>query len=273
MDLTRRDLFRLGAGGAVLWAAGVELRGAGQSRPARAIPIGVQLYSVREECAKDLPGTLKSLAAMGYQGVEFAGYHGRKADELRKMLADLELRCCGTHVGIEAVEGDELKRTVEFNQALGNTFLIVASLPPARMGSVAGLKDAARVLSEASRKVRPQGLRVGYHAHGGDFQPVEGQTPWDVIFSNAAPEVVMQLDTGNCLGGGGDPVAVLRKYPGRAATIHLKEHGGKAGAVIGEGTVPWKDVLALCRDQGTEWFIVEQESYAEPHIESVRHCR
>jgi sugar phosphate isomerase/epimerase len=83
----------------------------------------------------------------------------------------------------------------------------------------------------------------------------------------------MQLDTGNCLGGGGDPVAVLKRYPGRATTIHLKEHGGPRGAPVGEGDMPWKEIFELCESTGgTEWYIVEQESYATAPLEVVRRC-
>lgn len=289
MNITRRDMLKLGAGATALWAAGDALGGAPQERakaqaasaPAgqaeprapKEIPIGLQLYSVREDCARDLPGVLKAVAAMGYAGVEFAGYYGRPAAELHRMLSDLGLKCCGTHTGLETLLGDALPATAEFNRALGNRYLIVPSLPAERTRSVAALEETARLLTELAERARPLGLRVGYHAHAGDFRPVAGQAPWDVIFGRAGPDVVMQLDTGNCLAGGGDPVAVLRRYPGRSATIHLKEHGGKPGAVIGEGAVPWPEVLGLCAASGgTEWFIVEQETYAAEPLESVRAC-
>src|SRR6185436_4602378 len=93
------------------------------------IPIGLQLYSVRQDCAKDLVGTIKAVAKMGYKGVEFAGYYGRDAKTLRQLLDDSGLKCCGTHIGLETLLGDNLAKTVEFNQTLGNPFLIVASLP------------------------------------------------------------------------------------------------------------------------------------------------
>jgi len=93
------------------------------------IPIALQLYSVREECAKDLVGTIKAVAEMGYEGVEFAGYYGRDAKELRGILDDFRLKVAGTHIGINTLLGDELEKTVEFNSILGNKFLIVPGLP------------------------------------------------------------------------------------------------------------------------------------------------
>src|SRR6266581_2026424 len=92
------------------------------------IPFGLQLYSVRNECAKDLDGTVTAVAKMGYKAVEFAGY-GRDAKNLRQLLDDAGLKCCGTHIGLDTLLGDNLPKTVEFNQTLGNKFLIVPSLP------------------------------------------------------------------------------------------------------------------------------------------------
>ncbi len=116
-------------------------------------------------------------------------------------------------------------------------------------------------------------MRVGYHAHPGDFKKLDGETEWDIFFTNAGPDVVMQLDVGNCLEGGGDPYAILKKFPGRAATIHIKEFGGKPGAVIGEGDVKWDDLFSLCETTGkTEWYIVEHESDPTAPLESVKKC-
>src|SRR5438132_5842049 len=93
------------------------------------IPFALQLYSVRNECAKDLDGTIAAVAKMGYKAVEFAGYHGRDAKTLRKLLEDAGLKCCGTHIGLATLLADNLPGTVEFNRTLGNRFLIVPSLP------------------------------------------------------------------------------------------------------------------------------------------------
>jgi sugar phosphate isomerase/epimerase len=270
MDLSRRDLLKLGVGSAALWATGISGRAATADAGGKKIPIGLQLYSVRNDCAKDLPGTLAAVGKMGYQGVEFAGYYGRKANELRKMLDDDGLKCCGTHTGLNTLLGDALQPTIEFNQTLGNRFLIV---PYMQMNSKQAAVDAAKQFTELAEQVRPHGMRVGYHSHGGDFQKFDGETVWDIFFSHAGPEVVMQLDVGNCLGGGGDPYAILKKFPGRTATIHIKEFGGKPGAVIGDGTVRWKEIFELCETiDKTEWYLIEQEAYAEPPLESVQRC-
>ena len=178
------------------------------------IPIGLQLYSVRKQCEKDLPGVLAAVSKMGYQGVEFAGYYGRNAQELRKMLDANGLKCCGTHAGWDTLHGDELKKTVEFNKTLGNPFLICPWLPPQEVKSVNAIKATAKFFTDLAQKVKADGLRVGYHAHPGDFKKLDGETEWDIFFTNAGPNVVMQLDVGNCLEGGGDPYAILKKFPG-----------------------------------------------------------
>jgi sugar phosphate isomerase/epimerase len=273
MTFNRRDLLKLGMGATALCAAGVRPAKLLADDEQKKIPIGLQLYSVRDACAKDLPGTLDAVAKMGYQGVEFAGYYDRKAEELRKMLDDRKLKCCGTHTALSTLTGDALKPTAEFNQILGNKFLIVPSLPAENMASIAALMDTAKLLTDLAEKAKDLGMRVGSHAHAQDFKPLADRIPYEVIFSNAGPSVVMQLDTGNCMEGGGDPVAILKKFPGRSATIHLKEHGGPKGAAIGEGDVHWKEIFKLCETTGgTQWYIAEQEDYKDSPLESVDSC-
>jgi len=241
------------------------------------IPVALQLYSVREDCARDLPGTLEAVANMGYDGVEFAGYYGRSADELRKMLDNLGLRVAGTHIRINTLLGDELKQTIEFNRILGNRFLIVPSLPENMRSSKAVWLETARLMNDMAEKVKPEGMRVGYHNHAIEFQPIEGDLPWDIFFRATVPDVVMQLDTGNAMHGGVSPdgiLEILKHYPGRAVTVHLKEFSStNKQALIGEGEVKWKEFFSLCETiGGTEWYIVEQESYAFPPLECVRRC-
>jgi len=238
------------------------------------IPIGLQMYSVREDCARDLPGTLSAVAKMGYAGVEFAGYHGYSAQELRGMLDDLGLKCCGTHTGLDTLLPGALEATIAFNRTLGNKFLIVPGLPEERRNSRAAWLETARLFDELAQKVKPHGMRVGYHNHTVEFQPMEGERPWDVFCGNTCQEVVTQVDTGNAIEGGADPIELLRRYPGRATTVHLKEHSAaNQRALIGEGDVNWDEVFAVCESVGgTQWYIVEQESYAYSPLECAKRC-
>lgn len=238
------------------------------------IPIGLQLYSVRDDCARDLPGVLKAVGGMGYAGVEFAGYYGRTAQELRTMLDDNGLKCCGTHTGLDTLLGNELERTIAFNQALGNRFLIVPGLARERTESKAAWLETARLFDEAAARASAQGMLIGYHNHSEEFQPLEGELPWDTFFGHTRPEVVMQVDTGNMMHGGAEPAPFLERYPGRALTVHLKEFSQTdPNALIGDGDVPWAEIFRLCESVGaTQWYIVEQESYAFPPLECAARC-
>lgn len=260
--LTRRDFLgrtTLGLAGLTL---GLSLAHTTQGASGAKLPVGLQLYSLREQCAKDLPGMLAAVAKIGYQGVEFAGYHGRSAKELRKMLDDNGLVCCGTHTPYESVLPDKIKETVEFNRILGNSYLIV----PWMTGKTKPeWLDKAKLFNDLAGQVKAEKMWVGYHAHAHDFEKIDGESAWDIFFGNTKPEVVMQLDTSNCMDGGADPVEVLKRYPGRALSTHLKAFGGGPEAVIGEDKVNWKEVFNFCESKGgTKWYVVEHESSKDP---------
>jgi sugar phosphate isomerase/epimerase len=259
--VTRREF--LGAIGAAGVTLGLGVAPLAQAADSKKIPVGLQLYSVREQCQKDLPGTLAAVKKIGYPAVEFAGYYDRSAKDLRKLLDDNGLVACGTHTPYESVQGDKLKETVEFNRTIGNKFLIVPWMNEAK--SKQEWLDRAKLFNEIADKVKPDGMWVGYHAHQHDFNQIEGVTAWDVFFGNTKAEVIMQLDTSNCCEGGADPVAVLKKYPGRARSIHIKAFGGGPDAVIGEDKVDWKAVFAFCEGKGkTQVYVLEHESGKDP---------
>ncbi len=240
----------------------------------RKIPIGLQLYSLHAESKKDFPATVRKVAEMGFEGVEFAGYFGMDAKAVRRMLDDLGLQCFGTHLGLDDLTGDKLAQTMDLNEAIGNKYLIVAGLAPEYTASKAGWRKAVDQFNAIIPRLKARGQRTGFHAHHNDFKAIEGEKGWDLFFQNVAPEAVMQVDTGNVTEGGSDPAAVIRQYPGRTATIHLKDFSKvKKDVLLGEGEVDWKAVLGLCETVGkTEYFIVEQEKYPYPPFESVKRC-
>jgi sugar phosphate isomerase/epimerase len=238
------------------------------------IPIALQLYSVREDAARDLDGVLRAVAKMGYEGVEFAGYYGYDAPALKKLVDENGLKVAGAHVGIDTLLGDELQRSVEFHETIGNRFLIVPGLPAERRSSRAAWLDTAHTMNDIAEKLKPHGKRTGYHHHAIQYTALDGELPWDTFFGNTNPEVVMQFDIGNALHGGGEAAPFLERYPGRATTVHVKEYSATNDkALIGEGDVPWQQIFNLCETiGGTEWYIVEQESYAYPPLECVDRC-
>ncbi len=276
---SRRDLLRMGAAGGAGLCIGSLPEAVGADKGARRIPVGLQLYSVRGECGKEkgrnLKNVIEAVAKMGYQAVEFAGYYGWSAKDLKKLLDDNGLTCCGTHTQFGALQGDKFEGTVEFHKTLGCEFIIVPSMPGQFRKDVASWKAAAKAFNELAAKLAPLGMRTGYHNHSFEFKKLgdSDTTAWDVFFGSTDKQVVMQVDTGNCMGGGGDPVAIMKSYPGRAATMHMKEYGGDAKAVLGEGKCPWKAIIQLARTSGeTEWFIIEHERRGSPPLEAVAKC-
>ena len=277
--VSRRRMLKTSA--AVVAVAAVSGHGASpdKKKPAprkrgQKIPVGLQLYSVRADCGKDTEGTIAAVAKMGYQGVEFAGYYGKSAKQMRKILDDNGLKCCGTHAQLDTLLGDKLEGTIEFNKIIGNKYLVVPGLPGKYRESLQAWKDTAKLFNELAEKVKPHGMQVGYHNHSAEFKATDGELPWDVFMSNTKKEVIMQLDVGNAMGGGADPLPYLYRYPGRATTVHVKEFcKAKPNALIGEGDVNWKAFFALCRAVGeTEWFIVEYERQGLPPLKSVELC-
>jgi sugar phosphate isomerase/epimerase len=257
MQTTRRQFIKSGFG----CALGMTLSRAisfavGQ---AKAIPIGFQLYTVRAEFSRDVPGTLKTLGQLGYKGVEFWGYGGTanvyqhySAAELRKLLDDNGLKCCGMHLELKALSGDNLKHTLENNRVLGNEYLNVAAAKD-KMSSAATIGELATLLNQAATQCRPHQMTVGYHAHPFDSAKINGRFAWEILFSRTQPEVNMQMDVGNCLAGGGDPITMLKEFPGRTRTIHIKEHEEKTF-----DSAYYKEVFRLCETScGTRWYIVE----------------
>ncbi len=236
--------------------------------------IALQLYSVRDDCAKDLKGTIEAVAKMGYDGVEFAGYHGWSAPDLRKLLDDNGLKAAGTHIGLDTLLGDALEATVEFNRTIGNKYLIVPGLAEEYTSSRDGWLKVAGVFNGIAERLKPHGMWTGYHNHWIEFTELDGELPWDTLFGNTSEDVCMQIDLGNAMHGGGVPVPYVRKYKGRARTVHCKEYmGGYDQALVGEGDVPWVEFLRLCEEVGnTEWYVIEQESYAFPPLECVEKC-
>ncbi len=246
------------------------------------VPIGLELYSVRTEMDKDVYGTLKAVAKMGYEGVEFAGPPKHSARVLRAILDEAGLVCCGWHTPYALVQDDKLAETIAFNKIVGNRRIVIPGLPGNLVGAREKWRAMADVFNKLADKLAPHDMVTGYHNHHTEFAPLDGETPWDTLFSNTDRRVIMQLDTGNAFYGNGDSVAILKKYPGRAGTVHLKPYSKSAGKadprqgfrpVIGEDELNWKEIFRLCETTAaTDWYIVEYESDAFPPLEAVERC-
>ena len=271
--LTRRQFVKASGAACALASVGA-LRCTQQQPETKKIPLGVQLYSVRKDCEDDFVATIKKVAEIGYQGVEFAGFYGYSAAELKTILDDHGLLCCGSHTQLADLSPEKLDATAEFNSMIGNKYLIVPWLPEEKRQTVDDWKKLAEDFNALAEKLKAQDMKTGYHNHDFEFKPLDGQLPWDVFAQNTADDVILQLDTGNCMHGGADALATLTRYHGRAGTIHLKEHSeSNPNAILGEGDVPWQEIFSFCETKGaTEWYIIEEEKDIYPPLEAIAKC-
>ncbi len=273
MNLTRRQMLKLGAGAATAWMTGTGLTRSGLAAMKKDIPVGLELWSVRHQCEKELPTVLKAVAKMGYGGVEMAhSYYGFDAAAWRKLLDDNGLKSCGMHMGLPALTGDKFDETVAIHKVIGTPYLIIASLPKKSLASLDAIAKTGAQFNELAKRLKSHGMRIGYHCHGGDFEKVDGKTAWERFGEQTSDDVLLQLDIGNCLGGGGDPSAMLKAFPGRSVSIHVKDYGGKEGFVFGEGTVDWAEIFEILETTGgTKQYIIEEEGSKGPKaLTSVR---
>lgn len=253
---------------------------AANSDAASKIPVGLEMYSVRNTMAKDLNGTVRAVAAAGYQGLEFyAPYYDwtpAQAKDMRKLLDDLGIRCFSTHNDSGFFTSEKLGHARELNLILGSKYMIMSS---SHEGAAAdGWKKVADTLNTASEKLAVDRLGVGYHNHQAEWKPLEdNQRPMDILAKNTKPSVALQLDVGTCLEAGSDPVAWIKANPGRIRSMHCKEWSpdpGKGYSVLfGEGVAPWKQLFAAAENGGgIEYYLVEQEGSRFSEIETAQKC-
>jgi len=235
---------------------------------ANKIPVAIQLYSLRDVAPKDVPGTLRKVADMGYEGVEFAGYYNLDGATLRNLLDDCKLRCAGTHLGLDALEGDAFEKTVAMNKILGNDRLIVPG------ADLQNLTQTIARLNAAHARAKACGMRVGFHNHTREFDVENGMTKFDRLFSETPADFLVQLDIGWATCAGQDVPAILRKYSQRLETVHVKEFNPNTStAVVGEGSVKWPVIFDILeKETAVKWYIVEQERFAVGPIESAKGC-
>ncbi len=268
-SLSRRSFFAL--------AAAVPLASA--AAKGKKIPVGLELYSVREEMKKDLFGTVKGVAKMGYEVVEFyspyLSWTPAYAKDVRKLLDDSGLRCLLTHNDAKAILPENIAKSTELNQIIGSKMIVVASA--GKMEKIDDWKKFADRLNKAAETLKPQGMRTGFHNHQTEFKPIEGGRPIEVLAANTSKNVVLQLDIGTCVEAGSDPVAWIKKNPGRFASIHCKEWSREQGvgykALFGEGAAPWKKIFEAAEKKGgIEFYLVEQEGSRFTPMETAAKC-
>ncbi len=238
------------------------------------IPIALQLYSVRNDAQQDLFGVLKKVADMGYEGVEFAGYYGHNATDIRKALDDLGLKAEGTHTPIDALSDEKIEATVELHKTLGAEFCIVPWIPESMRNTPEAAKSTGEKMSVICAKLKTFGLKTGFHAHEGDMKPLEGgKSAWTLLAENTPAEFIMQYDTANGMAGGADAVEPIVLNKGRNLSVHLKGYKGGYGGIIGEDDIPWDKVFDACENGGgVQWYVVEHEVESDVALDAVKKC-
>ena len=296
--ISRRNFLTVsGAAAAVLAAQGTgtiafsQLAATDSTPPAspakglRKYPIGLELYSVRNELARNLSNTLRTVSKMGYEVVEFyAPYFGWTipyAKRVRTLMDDLGLRCYSTHNHIESfTPGNTMAKAIELNQILGTRYLIMASEPDGTSG-LDGWTALCEQLTTAVEQLRPHGLTAGFHNHQTEWASLDGTTRiMDFLAAKTPKEFVLQLDVGTCVEAGGDPVAWIMANPGRIKIAHLKDWAPGSPAeeksyrvLFGEGVSPWKEIVAALESTGgIEFYLMEQEGSRYSEFETAQRC-
>ena len=246
---------------------------------ATTIPVGLELYSVRDSLKQDPDGTLRAVAKMGYQAVEFYApyfeWTETEAKQTRKLLDDLGMRCYSTHNDADYFNAKNIDRARDYNLILGSKYVVLAWSDPKT--GVDGWKAIADTLNSAADTLAPSGLKTGYHNHQAEFTGAPGTRPIEIIAKNTKPSVMLQLDVGTCLEAGADPVAWIRANPGRIRSIHCKEWSRDPGkgykVLFGEGVADWKGIFQAAESGGgVEYYFIEQEGSRFPELETAQKC-
>jgi len=286
MGISRRDFVRgAAASAAVLGARGVWASPLG-------LPLGLQLYSVRDFLPKDYQGTLAQLGAMGYQEVEAAGFFGHSAAEVKQAMSQAGLRCVSAHYPLQQLE--PLDDVLRFGRELGLRTIVCASpieRDPAKakgLSWVRGLeamslddwKWNADQLNRIGERVRAEGMQLGYHNHFIEFHPHDGVLPYDVLLEQTDPKLVtMEMDCGWVVIGGHKPEEYLTKYPERYSMLHIKEfklEGWKPGmepvsTEMGRGSIDYASIFAAAKKAPIRHIFVEQEAFPDmPAMEALK---
>lgn len=268
----------LATAGAVLGTVACGTRGAGALPETTAAAarrrldrIGIQLYTVRAEMARDVAGTLARLAEIGYGEVEFAGYFGRTAAEIRAVLAANRLTAPSTHVAYDLI-GSAWERALDDAAEKGHRYVTIPWLPESVRGSTDSWKRVADAFNSAASAARTRGLSFAYHNHEFEFNRVDGSIPFDILLENTDRALVhFQMDVFWTVKGGADPLGYLRRHPDRFPMLHIKDSAGPPAhrqVDVGAGTIDFAAVLrqAVAQQHPVEHAFVEHDSPPDPML-------
>ena len=255
-----------------------------------AIPLGIQLWSVKDEAEKDLEGTMRKLYALGFREIEFAGFYGKTAAEIGALMKGIGFTLVSMHAGADdiAAKGDSI---IADAKTLGLKYVICSS--PMSDAAKAKLEWAkkmdaldtgdwklnAALFNKFGKSVKAAGMQFGYHNHFSEFKKFGGKTAFDILFESTDPDLVkIELDVCWAVVGGDDPVAILDKYKSRVVALHVKDIGKitpdphqTETIAVGQGSIDWKKVIGTAKANGTKAFFYEQEApFKKPILESAK---
>jgi len=228
--------------------------------------IALQLYTVRELTATDLPGTLRAVADAGYGSVELAAMPPTEPAALKRLLADANLRPIASHEGIGSMRADAVA-VADRLATLSCPRLILPGMEHADRSSADAVRRFADDVNGFVGIVADRGLRLGYHNHDWEFEPLDGTTTWDILLERLAPEVELEIDVYWAAVAGRNPVTLIRETGGRVRTLHMKDLIAKPqphDAPAGDGELDFPAIIAAGREVGIEWYIAEQDDPQSP---------
>lgn len=235
-----------------------------EAQSAKRIPVGLQQTAVNRNLQQDFPGTLRAIAGMGYDIIEFSAntfmtWTPARAKEVRNMLDDLRLRCRSTHNEIVSFSGDGLSKAIELNRILGSDTLVSVRGPaptanangtPPTPATLDAWERFSGQLSAAAGRIRAAGMTLGFHNHDVEFRNVQGTRPIDLLSANR-DITSFHLNIGLCLKGGGDPAAFIRQCPNRIQSLLIQDYRGQA---------KWKEILTTAESTGGLQFYLIQRT-------------
>lgn len=232
--------------------------------------VGVQLYTVRSLMEDNFEGTLQSVADIGYDHVEFAGYYERSPEEVRGLLDELGLQAPSTHVPLNMLR-DDLGGVIQMAQAAGHDYVICPWLSEEERGSIDGYRELAQFFNSVGGQMQDAGLQFGYHNHDFEFEPIDGTVPYDVLLDETDPErVTMELDLYWIVEAGYDPLTYFEEHPGRFPLAHVKDRTAEGDMVaVGAGTIDFASIFAQSDQAGLEHYVVEHDNPENP-LQSIR---
>jgi sugar phosphate isomerase/epimerase len=279
-SMDRRDFLRTGlVASATLLAAG---SGLDLYADPYGIPVGLQLYTVRRQLDQDFEGTLRKVAAVGYKQVQFSGFHNQPVPKIKQLIDQLGLKTAAGHFGYDLFKSN-LSQVTDAANTLGMSYTVLSSAPDSYRHSIDGYKRAAEFFNKTGEGCRKAGLHFGYHNHNRDFEKFGDTIALDLMIQNTNPaSVIFEMDCFWVTRAGYDPVAYMKKYPGRFQVLHIKDERkhypptvsgrtpGEAFAPVGKGIIDWKRIFKAAPTGGLKYYFVEQDQTELPVFDAIK---